>query len=209
VSRGAAGAPFAPTRAPQRGVPAGAWALLPIGLVYWQWWSLTAEMLAELTSEGVPEVAVSLGAAAAVSSRLGGHLLEAGFWWAAWRPRGEGIPFGRLFTWVVVLSAFDLIGHSLLVRFAPPGTVPAPWLALLTGVGALPAPWQPLTGVWGWLGTLGLLTALRLGVFSLWLAEAAGGRRRTAALAVLAAWLGVRVAFGWLTDLMRGMSPLS
>jgi hypothetical protein len=163
--------------------------------VTYSWWHAAERTSAALASGGVLVVA----------GKLAASLTEAAFYVLWWRSRGRALPFWRFFCVVASLSLADVFAISLAERLgtAPHGAVL--WLTPLVGLHALGTGASRLRAAFG---SFGLLTALRIAVTAR--AEERGtGATFTAALGWTGLfWVMGRVAMWWLTDLLRGRSPL-
>lgn len=173
-------------------------------LVWLAWFDLGREMLATTLGDAATPRAVGIAAIGAVLTRIAAELLEAGFYVALWRGLGRTLPFAAFFVAIVSLSTLDLIATQL-ARWAADS--PSPWVAVLCGFHTLPGVLAGEPGLRVGFGAIGLLALARV-AGTIRAQRAAGARWRTIGILTGAIWLGGRLATWWVTDLVRGMSPL-
>jgi len=175
--------------------------------VTWGWWRVFREdLLAAPPAPAAVMPPLTAAVALATAAKLLGFVSEAGFYALAWRARGERLPFWRFLVLVVSASMADLFAHSL----AGAGASSAPlWKACLAGLHLAPGTvFHDLPAVRVAFGSIGLLTAIRIGITGDAQARALNrGRLETVGWTV-AAWLVTHVALLWGVDLMKGMSPV-
>jgi hypothetical protein len=137
-----------------------------------------------------------------------GNAVEALFYVAWWRGRGIRLGFARLFEWLVSISVLDLVASGLTrIAEAHPGWV-AGVLEVFVGFGAIRTEEGVGSGLRAAFGTLGLLCLARL-VATAAIQRRGTGRGLAAPLQLTCAvWLLGRLVNWWMTDLLRGMSPL-
>ena len=172
----------------------------------WSWWFEIRNQVAALADSGpTPDPGVLAGIG--LGARALATASEAAIYTLWWRGRGLRLPYWRFLSWIAALSATDLVGYSLrrVVVEAPEAARVA--IALLAGPGALDAsPGSP--GTMLGLGSLGVLTALRVGMTA-WAQARGVGRPMAGPLAVtVSAWLATRLIGWWSADLVKGMSPV-
>lgn len=148
-----------------------------------------------------------MAAVLAVAGKLSTFLLEAAFYCLLWRVFGRRLPFWRFFCVVVSASTTDLLAGSIANQVAEAPHLAAR-LAPLAGLRLAGEGFLPGGALRVAFGTLGLLTALRIGLTAFAQARALNVRF-TGALAVIGSvWLLTRIAILWSVDLMKGASPL-
>jgi len=179
-----------------------------IAFVTCEWWLEFRRSLAGALEVSAPLVSADAAAAAAALGRLGGNAIEALFylWW--WRGRGARLGFARLFEWLVTISVLDLVGAGL-SRLAEshPGWI-AHALAVFAGIGVLRGEdWGVGAGFSAGFGSVGLLSIARIVATAAIQRQGVGGGLGAPLTLTLAAWLPIRLATWWLTDLARGLSP--
>jgi hypothetical protein len=170
------------------------------------WWEAAYRHGGEL---GVGQhLNLAVAASLMVVSRVLASVVEALAYTLWWRARGARLPYGSFLVALVALSIVDRCALSLaLVATRSPAL--GPWLAPVAGLHVLGSGWlasEP--GLRAALGSSGLLTLARIALTA-WLQAAALQRRLGGVLLVTAgAWLVTRVVLWWMTDLLRGVSPI-
>jgi hypothetical protein len=187
--------------------PALPWAVAPGWQPFWYlgfcWWQAG---VGELARAGTASAASA--AALVPAGKLAGFLSEATFYWLWWRGGGRRLPYWRFFCVVASASLADVLAIRLaeIAHTASPAF--AAWGAALAGLQA----WRG--DAWGspalriTFGTLGILTAARIGVTAHAQARALGIRGAVALAWTAVVWALGRIALLWITDLARGRSPL-
>ena len=170
------------------------------------WWELGLQQGGELGAGR--HLNLALAATIMVLARLAASAVEALAYALWWRTRGARLPYARFLVGLVALSLVDRFAQSL-VALAGRAPALAPWLAPVAGLQLLERRSPGVEpAVWVAFGSLGLLTLARIAITA-WLQSVGTGRRlRGPLLVTTLAWLATRVALGWVTDLLRGMSPL-
>lgn len=183
-----------------------AWVLTVLAL----WWitfdTATAAIVRDRALE-IPPGMLRAGIAAGVLLKAAGNLAETAFYSTWWDFKGVRIPFGTLWAWLLSLSTLDMLGLLVPLDAADAPHAVRVAVALLCGAHAVTAdqavPSSPLVLVFG---PLGALTLTRIGMTA-WLQARAAGRRLAEPLGLTAAaWLALRLATWWLSDLARGQS---
>lgn len=190
----------APGRSPLRLPGTIVW----LGLVWLYWFEVGRETLGSTLGDAASPRAIVMAAIGGVVARIAGEAIEAGFYVTLWRALGRTLPFGAFFLTIVTLSILDMISLQL-VRVA--GDPPAAWIAALCGFQVLPGVLAGEPGLRVAFGSVGLLALARVAATAR-AQKAAGGRWTTAAALTVAVWLTGRIATWWITDLVRGASPL-
>jgi hypothetical protein len=151
---------------------------------------------------------LAFAASLMVVSRVLASAVEALAYTLWWRARGARLPYVSFLVALVALSIVDRCALSL-AMVATRSPALGPWLAPVAGLHLLGSGWlagEP--GLRAALGSFGLLTLARI-TLTAWLQAAALQRRLGSVLLVTAgAWLVTRVVLWWMTDLLRGMSPI-
>jgi hypothetical protein len=179
--------------------------LLYLWLV-WAWWLEIRTQVAALAESG-PAADAGMLAALGLGARALATASEAAVYALWWRSRGLRLPYWRFVCWVAALSATDLVGYSLRRAASDAPEAARVAIAVLAGPGALDAS-AGATGSMLGLGTLGALTALRVGMTA-WAQARGVGRPITGPLVLTAsAWLATRLIGWWSADLMKGVSPV-
>ena len=188
------------------------WPYVPWFLPFWyaglalSWWQVSIQDLrpAERAATTVSSLAIGL----ALAGKLAGWLVESAFYQFFWKGRGRHLPFWRFFCVVVSASTADLFARVIAASVHRNPRL-GPWVAWIAGLQLAHGPgWLSTTALRSMLGTLGLLTVLRLSITA-WAQRAALGLSFARALAWTALfWLLTRVALFFTMDLMSGMSPL-
>lgn len=188
-----------------------AWPFAPVGLplfylwLAWSWWLETRTQLSAV-AETLPTMNSDSMATLALAGRALATLSEAGIYTLWWRSRGLRLPYWRFLSWVAALSTTDLVGFSL--RRGIEGAPDALRVlgAVLAGPGAL-AP-HAAAGAMAGFGSLGVLTAARVGMTAWAQARGVGTRLPAPLFLTASAWLLTRLVGWWSMDLMRGLSPV-
>lgn len=171
----------------------------------WSWWfELRTQVAALVESRPMPDPAVFAGLG--LGARALATFTEAAIYWLWWRSRGLRLPYWRFLCWVAALSATDLVGYSLRRLAAEAPEAARVLIAVFAGPGALDTS-AGATGSMLGFGSLGALTALRVGMTA-W-AQARGVARPILGPLVItvSAWLVTRLIGWWSADLMKGLSP--
>lgn len=190
------------------------WVMSPLVLPFWYaglawgWWRVFSSELASsppAPASVMPPAALAAGMA--VLGKLLGHLSEAGFYALLWRARGARLPFWRFLAVVVSSSVADQLAYTL-AGASDVGGVPAwrIWIAGLHLAGGTVFHDSP--AVRAGFGSLGLLTATRIGITAAAQARALNRGFAEALGSTVAVWVLTRLAILWGVDLMRGMSPV-
>ena len=161
---------------------------------------------------GVAETAgakLSAPAAALVpAGKLAGALSEAAFYALWWRGRGRRLPYWRFLCVVVSASLADVVAIGLAQRARDGSPATSAWLAWVAGLRLLGAGAFGSPSLRVAFGGFGLLTLLRLGMTASAQSRATGVRAAEAFATTAIVWLLCRIAAWWVTDLLRGRSPL-
>lgn len=147
------------------------------------------------------------GGALVAGGKLAGAMTEAAFYVLWWRSRGRTLPFWRFFCVVASISLADVFALGLIERVRTAAPAAVPWLAPLVGLQALGSA-IPSPGLRAAFGSLGLLTALRIAVTARAQSRGTGAPFAAALGWTTLFWAMGRLATWWLTDLLRGRSPL-
>lgn len=191
----------APTRLP--------WLMAPWLQPFWYsylafcWWQAG---VGEATRAGTASAASA--AALVPAGKLAGALTEAAFYHLWWRGRGSRLAYWRLFLVVSSASLADVFAADLAARASAAGPAARGFLAALAGPHALGDSVLGSPAARALLGSLGLLTVLRIAVTADAQARGAGVRFRAALGWTALVWLLGRLSMWWITDLARGRSPL-
>jgi len=189
--------------------PALPWALAPGWQLFWYaylafcWWQVG---IGEVARAGTASAAAA--AALVPAGKLAGFLSEAAFYCLWWRGGGRRLPYWRFFCVVASASLADVLAIRLAEMAHTASPALAAWLPPLAGLQA----WRG--GEWGspglrvTFGTLGILTAVRIGVTAHAQSRALGIRGAVALVWTAVVWVLGRIALLWITDLARGRSPL-
>ena len=173
-------------------------------LVWLYWFELGREMLGTTLGDAATPRAVAIAAIGTVVARIAAELLEAGFYVALWRGLGRTLPFAAFFVAIASLSMLDMIAMQL-AQWATDS--PTWWVAALCGFHTLPGVLAGEPGLRVGFGAVGLLALARV-AGTIRAQRATGARWKTITLLTGAIWLAGRLATWWITDLVRGMSPL-
>lgn len=175
-----------------------------LALVWLAWFEVGRQTLGATLGDAASPRAVVFAAIAGVAGRIVGELIEAGFYVTLWRALGRTLPFTAFFVAIVSLSILDLVSLQVVHTAGDP---PTAWLAILCGFQVLPGVLAGEPGLRVAFGGVGLFSLVRVAATAR-AQKAAGGRWTTAAVLTVAVWLAGRLATWWVTDLVRGMSPL-
>jgi hypothetical protein len=180
---------------------------LPFMLLYveWSWWKIfVSELESTPTALSVP---VPAAAAMSLGGKLLAHASEAGLYVLLWRVRGARLPYWRFLVYIIVASLADQFAWSLAEPFKAGG---APlWRIALAGLHlASGTPFHDSASIRAAFGSIGLLTAARIGVTAAPQSRATGRPFVEALAWTVGIWLLTRIAVWWAFDLLRGMSPL-
>jgi hypothetical protein len=135
------------------------------------------------------------------------HVSEAAFYVLVWRARSSRLPFWRFLGFVIAFSVTDQLAYGLAAPFKD-GGAPA-WRVALAGLHlAAGTPFHDSPAIRAAFGSIGLLTALRIGLTAIPQARAAGRRLIGPLILTALVWLLTRIAAWWAFDLIRGMSPV-
>jgi len=188
------------------------WPFVPWALPFWYlglavgWWRASIQDLRLGVHAGA--TVSSLALVLALAGKLTGWLIESTFYHSFWKARGRRLPFWRFFCVVASASIADLFAHAIAasVHRSPSH---GPWLAWVAGAQLARGPaWLSTPALRAMLGTMGVLTVVRLSITA-WAQRAALGLAFARALAWTALfWLMSRVALFFAVDLTSGMSPL-
>ncbi len=177
---------------------------LVIALV--SWWEAAYRQGAGLGGER--HLAPALVASVMIVARVLASAVEALTYVLWWRWRGERLPYARFLVALLALSIVDRLALSL-AAWATRAPSLAPWIAPVVGPHVLGKDWlHGQAGLRAAFGSLGVLTAARVGLTA-WV-QAAALRRRLGGVLLLTcgAWLLTRIALWWTVDLLRGRSLL-
>jgi hypothetical protein len=152
--------------------------------------------------------AAAASAALVPAAKLAGLLSEAAFYVIWWRSRGRRLPYWRFFCVIASASLADVLAISVAERAHG-----APWavrtaLAWVAGLHLLGDRAFASPSLRVAFGSLGLLTALRIGITATAQSRAVGARLAEAFAGTALVWLLGRIVTWWVTDLLRGSSPL-
>ena len=173
-------------------------------LVWLYWFELGRETLGTTLGDAASPRAVALAAIGGVLARIVAEAIEAGFYVTFWRALGRRLSFPAFFLTIVSLSILDMVALQLAHVAGDP---PAAWIAVLCGFQVLPGALAGEPGLRVAFGGVGLLALARVAATAR-AQKAAGGRWTAAAALTSATWLAGRLATWWITDLVRGASPL-
>lgn len=150
------------------------------------------------------------GAAAALLplAKLAGALSEAAFYALWWRGRHLRLPYWRFFCVVASASLADVFSIGLAQRAREGPAAASAWLAPIAGLQLLGARAFASSSLRVAFGGLGALALVRLGMTAGAQARATGARATEAVATTAIVWLLCRIATWWVTDLLRGRSPL-
>jgi hypothetical protein len=184
--------------------PWWAWPLLLPGPLL-AWHTVVADELAR-----VPDAPAWFGSPALAWAGVGalvfGLAAETLFYAMLWGARGIRMPVVSSALVLLQLSMLEALATGL-VQHAPGAGGGLALHALLAGPRAAWAGGGP-GGFGSAFGSLGVLTALRMGLWAWTQAEGTGRRWRESAAQVAGVWLASHVAQGWLMELLRGRSAM-
>jgi len=169
------------------------------------WFVVIHAELTDAMDDQASARAVTLTALAALGGRLMGQGIEAAFYTCFWRAVLVPASFARLATAIFSLSMLDAAGLAL-TRWGSGGPQ-AEWVGWIVGLRVWPEALSGAPGIRYALANVGLLTVARV-VGTAWAQRREGARWRDALLLTGGAWLASRLVTWWMTDLLRGMSPL-
>jgi hypothetical protein len=168
----------------------------------WSWWRvfrLELPAAPSAVTSWLPAVLMVVGKSAAFATETAAYAL-------LWRSRGRELPFWRLFAVIVTASTADLFAHAL--GAGRPAGAPL-WLAAIAGLHlAAGTPFHEVPAVRAAFGSIGLLTAARLGMTASAQARALGLRVAMPLLWTVGVWLASRLVILWTVDLLKGVSPI-
>ena len=185
--------------------PWWAWPLLLPGPLL-AWYTVIADELAR-----VPDAPAGFGspaiAGAGVAALVAGLVLETLFYAMLWGARGIRMPVLSSALVLLQLSMLETVGGAI-ARHAPDAGHALAWAVLLAGARAAWGGGGP-GGFGSAFGSLGVVTLVRMALWSWAQSEGTGRRYREAAAQVAVVWLASHVVQGWLMELMRGRSAMS